>query len=133
MLSEFVTSKRNEIIARCRKRVAARMSPPPTEHELVEGIPMFLDQLARALKSEDLAGASVAASARTHGAELMKAGFSIGQVVSDYGDVCQIVTELTIETGTTITTKEFQTLNYCLDVAIAGAVTTSGSPGPPAR
>jgi hypothetical protein len=44
--------------------------------------------------------------------------------VHDYGDVCQAITELAEELGATLSIVEFQTLNQCLDNAIAGAVTS---------
>ena len=50
-------------------------------------------------------------------------GFSIEQVVHDYGDVCQSITDLAVELGAPISTEDFRTLNRCLDNAIAGAVT----------
>jgi hypothetical protein len=45
------------------------------------------------------------------------------QVVRDYGDVCQAVTKLAIETKVPISVDEFRTFNRSLDNAIAGAVT----------
>jgi signal transduction histidine kinase len=50
-------------------------------------------------------------------------GFTISQVVHDYGDVCQTVTALAVETNAPISTEDFRTLNRCLDEAIASAVT----------
>jgi signal transduction histidine kinase len=58
-----------------------------------------------------------------HGNEMLRMGFSVGQVVHDYGDVCQAVTELAFELDARITVDEFHTLNRCLDDAIAQAVT----------
>jgi hypothetical protein len=66
---------------------------------------------------------TMAASATIHGAALLSRGYTIAQVVHDYGDACQAITELANETGAPITTDEFHTLNLCLDNAIAGAVT----------
>jgi signal transduction histidine kinase len=43
--------------------------------------------------------------------------------VHDYGDVCQTITELAVETNAPMSTADFHTLNRCLDNAIAGAVT----------
>src|ERR1041385_8099490 len=103
MLSEFVTSNRPEIIARCRARVSARMAPRPTAHELDHGIPLFLDQLAAALRTKLGHTAAVGVTATKHGADLLRMGFSIAQVVHDYGDACQSITELAIERGATIT------------------------------
>ena len=45
------------------------------------------------------------------------------QVIHDYGDLCQAITELAFEQAAPFETKEFRTLNRCLDNAIADAVT----------
>ncbi len=49
--------------------------------------------------------------------------FTVSQVVDDYGDVCQTVTDLALESNAPISTEDFRMLNRCLDEAIAGAVT----------
>jgi len=123
MLSQFVTEHRTEIIARCRARVAERMAPRPTELELQHGIPLFLDQLAAILRSRRSDGAAGTAVAAMHGGELLAAGFTVSQVVHDYGDVCQTITAMAIERQVPITTEEFKALNACLDDAIADSVT----------
>jgi signal transduction histidine kinase len=51
---------------------------------------------------------------------------TVDQVVHDYGDLCQAVTELAVEQNTPVTVDEFRTLNRCLDNAIADAVTEYG-------
>jgi hypothetical protein len=66
----------------------------------------------------------IAESAALHGHDLLGLGFSIDQVVHDYGDVCQAVTELAVEMDAPISVPEFHTLNRCLDNAIAAAVNT---------
>ena len=58
-----------------------------------------------------------------HGRDLLGLGFSIDEVVHDYGDVCQAVTELAVELDAPVSVAEFHTLNRCLDNAIASAVT----------
>jgi signal transduction histidine kinase len=50
-------------------------------------------------------------------------GLTIAQVVHDYGDVCQAITELAVEQDAPIPSHEFGILNLCLDDAIAQAVT----------
>jgi signal transduction histidine kinase len=47
----------------------------------------------------------------------------VAQVVHDYGDICQAITEIAVEEHAPITVEEFHTLNRCLDTAIAEAVT----------
>jgi signal transduction histidine kinase len=99
------------------------MAPRPTQIELQHGIPIFLRQLEQTLASE-LGGLSEAvASASQHGAALLQHGFTVAQVVHDYGDVCQAITQLAIDSHVPITTEEFRALNKCLDNAIADAVT----------
>ena len=61
-----------------------------------------------------------------HGSDLLKQGFTVGQVVHDYGDICQAVTELAHEENVKITPNEFHTLNRCLDDVTAQAVTEYG-------
>lgn len=58
---------------------------------------------------------------------MLRAGYSVDQVVHGYGDVCQSITEMVIEQKMSISVDEFRTLNRCLDDAIAGAVTAYGS------
>jgi signal transduction histidine kinase len=62
-------------------------------------------------------------SAAQHGRELLRRGFTIEQVVHDYGDLCQAITDLAFERGAPIAIDEFRTLNRCLDNGIADAVT----------
>lgn len=68
--------------------------------------------------------AEVARAAGTHGGELQKRGYTLSHVVHAYGSMCQAITELAIDRKEPIAPDEFKKLNRCLDVAIAGAVTT---------
>ena len=68
--------------------------------------------------------AAVALAAGNHGGELQKRGYTLSHVVHAYGSMCQAITELAIEKKEPIAPIEFKKLNRCLDVAIAGAVTT---------
>jgi hypothetical protein len=102
------------------------------------GVPLFLDQLGNALSASTNGTAASAAaasstkeithSAATHGAYLLKNGFTLEQVVHGYGDVCQIVTELAVEEQVQIGAADFHVFNRCLDDAIAGAVTCTWRP-----
>jgi signal transduction histidine kinase len=123
MLFEFITLNREEIVARCRAKVAARSMPPPSEAEINHGVPLFLDQLVDLLRSGDSGLLQIDRSAGQHGHDLLLQGFTVSQVVHDYGDVCQTITGLALETNAPISTEDFRTLNRCLDEAIASAVT----------
>jgi signal transduction histidine kinase len=122
MLHDFISTNRNEIISRARAKVAERPAPRPTEHELTNGVPLFLEQLMDRLRNATLSNGDISVSATAHGKEMLRNGFSVAQVVQGYGDVCQVITELAIETNAPIATADFRTLNRCLDTATADAV-----------
>ena len=127
MLQEFVELHRDELIRRCRDKVSRRSLPLPTEAEIAHGVPLFLDQLVAALRSGgERLNSAIADGALLHGQELLRYGFTVSQVVHDYGDVCQSITELALEVDAPIATEDFRTLNRCLDDAIASAVTEFG-------
>src|SRR4029453_14293392 len=123
MLHAFIAVNREEIIRRCRRKVAARSVPPPTDAEIDHGVPVFLEQLVDALRLGLTSSPEIGRSAVQHGHDLLGQGFTVSQVVHDYGDVCQAITELAVELNAPISTEDFRTLNRCLDDAIAGAVT----------
>jgi signal transduction histidine kinase len=126
MLHEFVSENRAEIVRRCRAKVATRSAPPPTKAEIEHGVPVFLDQLAHALRLGLSSSPEIGQSAIQHGHALLLQGFSVSQVVHGYGDVCQAITELALERDAPIGTDDFRMLNRCLDDAIASAVTEYG-------
>jgi len=122
-LEVFITENRNEIIERCRAKVSSRSSPPPTRAEIDQGVPLFLDQLVQELRNGPSESHPITRGAVRHGHDLLLQGFTVGQVVHDYGDICQSVTDLAVELKIPISAQDFRTLNRCLDDAIAGAVT----------
>jgi signal transduction histidine kinase len=126
LLHEFIAINRREIVGRCRASVASRTIPPPTSDEIDHGVPVFLDQLAEALRRQTTSNPEIARSAIRHGHDLLRQGFTVSQVVHDYGDVCQAITGLAVEMNAPISTDDFRMLNRSLDEAIAGAVTEFG-------
>jgi len=127
VLNDFILLYRAEILALTREKVAVRMAPRPTEAELETGVPLFLEQLMAVLKAHEVRGAisdpELGRAAASHGASRMRIGFTVDQLVHDYGDVCQAITELAVDLDKTISPDDFRTLNKCLDFAIAQAVT----------
>jgi signal transduction histidine kinase len=140
MLHTFLEDNRGDLIARCRAKVAKRLAPRSTPPELDDGIPLFLTQLVEALRIEEVPLAAndpesgdsravdleMTAGATRQGRQVLQHGLAVDQVVHGYGDLCQAVTELAMERGTELSTGEFNTLNRCLDNAIADAVTEFG-------
>jgi hypothetical protein len=139
MLHEFLSKNHQILISRCREKVAKRFEPSETPSSINHGVPLFLQQLVETLRTEagtevrngddaepTPAPTNIGRAAALHGAELLRLGFSVDQVVHDYGDVCQCVTALAVEQDSAISTDEFRTLNRCLDNAIADAVSSFG-------
>jgi signal transduction histidine kinase len=123
MLDQLITDHREEIIGRTRAKVAARSAPTADDLGHDDGIPVFLDQLIETLRGSSSNASRMDADAARHGAGLLRRGFTVSQVVHGYGDVCQAVTELALESGTPIAMYDFRVFNRCLDEAIASAVT----------
>jgi signal transduction histidine kinase len=144
-MHQFLLDNRADLIERCKAKVAKRPRRAATAAQLANGVPMFLDQLARTLGAEGhglleeslaISGASggdtatlseIGVSATAHGAELLRLGFTVDAVVHDYGDLCQAITDLAFERDAPFTVDEFRTLNRCLDNAIADAVSEFGA------
>jgi len=127
MLYEFVDLNRDAIISRTRERVRSRPWPSVAPGEVEHGVPLFLTQLSETLRLEATSAPfptdAIGAAAARHGGDLLRSGFTVSQVVHDYGDICQTITALAVEQGSPISVEEFHTLNRCLDTAIAEAVT----------
>lgn len=136
----FLTENRAELERRCRIKVAARAGRSATEIQLTNGVPLFLSQLIRTLEIEQTdqpmdsrrisgpaggapALSELSVSAAQHGKDLLAMGLSVDQVVHDYGDLCQAITDLAVERNAPFEVDEFRTLNRCLDNAISDAVT----------
>ncbi|WP_228893211.1 sensor histidine kinase [Pseudoduganella aquatica] len=140
MLHTFLSDSRSDLIERCKAKVLQRQAPSVTQVQLEYGIPLFLDQLIRTLQAEQgdgqaeslrisgpaggaLSASEIGLTAAQHGKELLTLGFTVNEAVHTYGDLCQAITDLAVESGTPFEVDEFRTLNRCLDNAIADAVT----------
>jgi signal transduction histidine kinase len=127
MLHEFIDLNRDVIISGTRERVRSRPWPSVAPGEVEDGVPLFLTQLSETLRLEATSAPfppdAIGAAAARHGGDLVRLGFTVSQVVHDYGDICQTITALAVEQRAPISVEEFHTLNRCLDTAIAEAVT----------
>ena len=141
MLYQFLANNRAILIDRCIDKVAQRPKRAATAAQLKNGIPMFIDQLTRTLKAEqrnedatslEISGppggdasnlSEMGLSATAHGKALLHLGYTVDQVVHDYGDLCQAITDLAFERDAPFSIDEYRTLNRCLDNVMADAVT----------
>lgn len=122
MLHDFLSLHRDQLITRCIAKTAKRSAPSAHDKDLEFGIPLFLDQVIKTLEMEQSASiqqsmavsgiaggpshfSELGAAATRHGRELSLNGFTVEQVVHDYGDLCQAITDLASELDTTIATR----------------------------
>jgi signal transduction histidine kinase len=140
LLHEFLIENRAELLVRCASKSARRPSAMHIDADIAYGVPQFLEQLIKTLRAEHIgepeggiavsgpAGggnpvmSEIGETAARHGRELSRDGYTVDQVVHDYGDICQAITDLAFERKLPIEVHEFRTLNRCLDNGIADAV-----------
>jgi len=136
MLHDLIAANWKTLVDQCAAKAAARFVPSRGRPAETHGVPLFLQQLIAILRLEygayvQAEGApspsEIGRAAALHGAEMLRLGYSIDQVVHEYGDVCQAVTEFALQSKADISTAEFRTLNRCLDNAIADAVAAFAS------
>jgi hypothetical protein len=111
-LYEFIGVNREELIRRCKVKVAKRAATAPATATAVKddpGVPRFLDQLVDELQHGPSKSHEISKAAMEHGHDLLMQGFTVSQVVHDYGDVCQSVTDLAMETRAPIATEDYRT------------------------
>lgn len=116
-LHRFLDEHRDEILELTKRRIV-QASSHGTEDELIDSIPELYDDLVATLRREaglarQTQPTTLKKSATVHGAQRLRLGFTITQLVHDYGALCHSITELAKE-NTSITPQEY--------VAIAEAV-----------
>jgi signal transduction histidine kinase len=137
VLHDFLVANRNQLIARCRVKASGRCARLASDVALAYVLPQLLDQIISVLRLERAAEpmrrgevpgcadgpavslSKIGATARQHGHELLRRGYTMIFLVQDYCDLFQAVADLAIESDTQIGVDEFRTLNRCLDSAIA--------------
>ena len=75
-------------------------------------------QMVSAPAGGSAAQSEVSISAAQHLKDLLALALTVDQVVHDYGDLCQSITDLAVERDAPSKVDEFRTLNRCLDNAI---------------
>jgi len=133
MLHDLLFAKRDNILALCKHKLSDVSEALSSSDEMARGLPVFYDELIEVLQADEteskeavdkISGNIHRASAIRRGKESLRLGYTISQVVHGYGALCQAITEYVgEESGETIHPREFNRLNFCLDIAIAEAVT----------
>ena len=141
MLHQFLASHRESLLEQSAILSGFHTDRSPEQIASLAQIYIFFDQLIATLQSEDtahipveaptLAGkkmpsieSRMSASASVHGSDLRTLGFTIEEVVRNYGGLCQAITSAASDIDEPIHAAEFRTMNRCLDDGIAQAVTS---------
>jgi signal transduction histidine kinase len=125
VLHAFLVQHFDELVSRTKAIASARRgsSPSPAAEPAIAQV---LAQLRETLRWEastvSLAEGGVGSTAARHARALLEQGGSVSQVVHDYGDVGQAITELAVAKGAAVDLEELGALSRCLDGAIATAV-----------
>ncbi len=124
ILHEFLEKNRHEILFLTEEKTKVLAGTREGSAQLRLGLPLFYEQLIKVLNEklgarppEDMLSAAASLVK-----EYLRLGFSLSHVVHAYGAMCQAITELATTNKCQISSSEFNTLNGCLDVAIASAV-----------
>ena len=125
-LAQLIRQHRANVLARWRDQVrklpAARGLDTPT---LNDHIPDLLEELACALEGvsdETIPEAHAAATPPAHGAQRLRDGFDIEEVVAEYNILRGVVYSMAEEHDLPITGRAFHIINRLLDEAIGLAV-----------
>ena len=98
MLHDFLRIHRKNLIERAAAKASARPTPKQAKMEELSGVLVFLTRLSEVLKAEATSStpfpveSAIGKSATKHGNDQLRMGFTVGQVVHGYGDVCQAIT-----------------------------------------
>ena len=147
MLYELVKENRELLLSRSAKLSAENGWHSDSQAASLGHVSVFFDQLIDALQVEHgtpselgqmgetilspAPAVQLSRSALNHGHELRESKLTIGEVVRNYGNICQAITGYAVEVNAAIDPAEFRTLNWCLDEAIAQAVIAFTTVTPP--
>jgi signal transduction histidine kinase len=124
MLYKFLEQNEAEVLALAEEKSLKLAGPLLSSDELEMALPLFYKNLIEYLKfsNENATSENIVQGASAHAKELLRLNYSLSHVVHSYGAMCQAVTEFAQRKHAPISTKEFNDLNMCLDIAIAAAV-----------
>lgn len=122
VLDQFIDEYEDQIADRATALSRAR-DPLLHERPAKAEITTFLAQVASMVRHGGAAADhALHSTAGLQGANMLRGGHAIADVVQSYGDVCQAVTTLAAEERVRISVEDFCIFNRCLDDAIGHAI-----------
>jgi signal transduction histidine kinase len=128
LLRAMLDRHKHEILRAWRARVIDELVPQTIPRaELINSVPVFLDELIEALgrgdEGEGPATAGLRANGREHGRQRLHLGFDVAAVVREYALLRDCIFELVDASGEAVGVAELRTLWRCFDAGVAEAVT----------
>jgi signal transduction histidine kinase len=121
-LATFLKLKRQELIDRwSRETKLQNTADPVSRAELLDHIPRFVDELVAALYPEAVPLPSEASIALEHGAQRLRLGFNVAEVVREYGALHRCIIELAGEAEEPISPRDQVVIAKWLNAGIANA------------
>lgn len=129
MLHEILATKRDEVM-RCWKASVQGTITPEAMHpmELIDHLPTFVGEIVSALRDDAGLPApgplpEASATAAEHGEQRLRLGFSLDQVVREYGALRNAIVATARDSGAQISFRELEVVADATITGIARAVT----------
>lgn len=122
-LYDVLKTHRQTVIDRWMQATRLESTADPlSTTELLDRIPFFIDELIAAIHPEAVPLPVLGETAIEHGAQRLKLGFNVGEVVREYGILHRAILEVVAEVGGAISQREHQIVSRWLNSGIASAV-----------
>jgi signal transduction histidine kinase len=122
-LHDLLKRDREQLIALWGKKVKGIADAASlARSELLDHIPIFVDEIIRALYPGAVPLPPTSASAEEHGEQRLRLGFNAAEVVREYGALHESILEMAAASNVTITLKEEGIVARWINVGIADAV-----------
>jgi len=122
-LHDLLRAKRAELIASWSGKVrATAASTGLLQVELLDQMPAFVDEIIVALYPADISPPPTSDSAEEHGAQRLRLGFDVAEVVREYGLLHGCIVQLAEEAGLTVSARDQAVVANWLNSGIADAL-----------
>lgn len=122
-LDSLLKSRRQELLDRWSETTRRENSADSVSHaELLDRIPVFVDELIAALNPEAIPLPAFGESALEHGGQRLSLGFNVAEIIREYGHLHRCVIDISHEAGHLIDAREQGVIARWLNSGIVHAV-----------
>ncbi len=119
----LLKAQRGKLLERWGNEVAGLLRAQPlSKAELLDHIPVFVDELTAALFPDVVPLPGGSAVAEEHGAQRLRLGFDVGEVVREYGVLHMCILQLAADADVPITVTEHSVITRWINAGVAQAV-----------